>query len=151
MVVVVDVVVDVEVVVEVVVEVAPVVEGCVGVGGFVPAVVGAEVAGRVDDVDDVSCSERVHAAASAPMPATNAPRSNALRPSGGTIASCGAGGSESASDTRHTLPRPVVAPGASRVGPVAQPTAGSRRNRPDRTASTNPVAGNSTDTSSAVS
>ena len=151
-VVVVDVVVVVEVVVElvvlVVVGVCVVVGSVTVVGSATVLLVGPEVAFDAD-VGDVTWEERVQAAATNPIPATNTPRSNALRPSG---ASTVAGDSDFASGTRSPChvqfahrARPLAA-----IGPV-QPAACADRNKPDFTASAKPVAGNTVETSSAVS
>ena len=62
-------------------------------------VVDGVVEPAVDD-GDVSCSERVQAAASSPRPPTNALRNNALRPSGAANASGDAGDAGGSTDTR---------------------------------------------------
>lgn len=62
-------------------------------------VVDGVVEPAVDD-GDVSCSERVQAAASNPRPPTNALRNNALRPSGAANASGDAGDAGGSTDTR---------------------------------------------------
>lgn len=70
-----------------------------GDGRVVVGVVVGVVEPAVDD-GDVSCSERVQAAASSPRPPTNALRNNALRPSGAANASGDAGDAGGSTDTR---------------------------------------------------
>lgn len=78
------------------VDVFVVLVGFVGAGPVVDGVVAAPTV----DEGDVSRSDRVHAAASRPNPPTNALRNNALRPSGATNASGGAGDAGCSTDTR---------------------------------------------------